>query len=1042
MSEFVWTGEQALAIQEEGHALLEANAGTGKTTTVIGKIKWLLGLPVGINEDTGEEISPCPDPCGLREIAAITFTEKAAYDLKRKLRKEIAAAEGGDALSWQIDYASIGTIHAFCGELLREHALRLGFDPSFRVLDGAEAQLAQDELIKELIFEWLEKEMPGAGELVMRCGLRGRSTHQKGAIDFVRMALRDLRWHWARYEGWQKGDGLDRAALQKLAGAWDPKDDDAWEFLSTLYGLALEAKGRWEEYEARENVRDFDSLILKTRELLQGERGAAALRSLRRRYRIIIIDEFQDTDDAQRDIGFAIAGLKPGKAGKQKKPRPQLFFVGDPKQSIYKFRGADVSVWNDVKAAVCGARDPHPLTRNFRSDPAVVEFVNDVCGNAMGECDAELDRVAARARVAYRELEPHRAPVPLGGVDWMETPKGNASERRRDEARRVAARILQLVGDHADGAGGTQVYDLEERKLERCRFGDIAVLFRTRTGLAEYEAVLREYRIPYYLSGDTGLAERLEILDLLNVLRAIDNPRDDLRIFAYLRSPFVGLRDEVIARLQLDCSVNGRTLFQRAKDYSAKGEWYPASEHLEIVEIERQALTTGLAVLEEAVRMRSRWPLDRLLEEAIDRTGYRVHLELTDQPKPKLANIQRFLRLLENHREHTVGSFLELWARREQEDQGIPQAPLYSKRDNVVTLSTIHSAKGLEWPVVFLVDTHEEHEAHGLWSTYWSDRELGPIICPKSKEDGPRSARLIEREAAENAAERARLLYVAATRSGDRLIVTGPTQDKLSWHARWLAEGLERISVSQAVPEVAVPGRPAEPELAWFDALNEADALPKYAAPIAPPPFRFIRSATELMTRERSEKEWELRYRYGLTPRYFFVKDPERKGELPAWLRGVLIHDVLEQIQEEAELADLLDVTIGALDAPELEERLRRGTDYRAELEREIRDVISSEEWKWYTEDPHHRELEFVHLVGRLEWHAGAFDLYRPRSDDTWIIDFKTHDIRPDEVEKKAQDYRLQAELYSAAARSLGAGTIRFQFHFTKPNKALELPAS
>ncbi|NIR43462.1 MAG: UvrD-helicase domain-containing protein, partial [Gemmatimonadetes bacterium] len=138
MSEIVWTGEQAAAIQAEGHTLLAASAGTGKTTTVIGKILWHLGFPVGTNAETGQ---PIPEPPAERRmvlprIAAITFTEKAAYDLKKKLREEIA--EHAPQLIRDLDRATVGTIHSFCGELLREHALRLGIDPGFRVLDERE----------------------------------------------------------------------------------------------------------------------------------------------------------------------------------------------------------------------------------------------------------------------------------------------------------------------------------------------------------------------------------------------------------------------------------------------------------------------------------------------------------------------------------------------------------------------------------------------------------------------------------------------------------------------------------------------------------------------------------------------------------------------------------------------------------------------------------------------------------------------------------------------------------------------------------------
>ena len=1048
-TDFVWTGEQAAAIQARGHTLLEANAGTGKTTTVIGKILWHLGLPVGIDEDVGRAIPLHPDPCRLDQVAAITFTEKAAYDLKRKLRSAILESDRAAEFHWALERAFVGTIHAFCAGILREQALRLGLDPSFGVMDEMEAQLEQDELIKDLLIRSLEDGNEATAALVRRYGLQS-STYSNGAVDFVRAMMHDIRWHPDRYDRWASGGTLRIESLKKAAGVWDAKDDQSAAYVQTLYEIAADAVRLWEEYQERENALDFDALILKTRSLLDGHRGAAALTGLRRRYRLLIIDEFQDTDFAQRDIAFAIADLAgKGAAGGDRRV-PQVFFVGDPKQSIYRFRGADVSVWNDVKQVLCGDDEPLRLTRNFRSDPAVVDFVNEVCEQAMDR-DPLLAGTGAGARVAYHKLIPHRTGLPSAGVDWMavspfsqvrvkkngEPCELNVGERREGEAVRVTARIREMVDPGGDGSGnGVEIYDPEIDDTRPCRYSDVAILFRARTGIKKYEEALWEYGVPYYMAGDTGLFERLEILDLVTVLRVLDDPGADLRFLAFLRSPFVGLRDEVIARIKLDRSLKGSTLLQRARSYLETDENFDAPEHPDIASIERAALENGIALVDELGPLRSRWPLDRLLEEILERTGYRTHLWFMEQPEPKLANIQRFLRLLEGYREHTVGSFLELWARWEAQDRGVPQAPLYSREDEVVTLSTIHSAKGLEWPVVFLVDSQEGDESDRLTGRFWSDRELGPVLCPRQDERGARSTRLMEREAAENAAEKARLLYVAMTRARDRLVITGPGEGTLYWHARWLAHAKESVPVIDTVPDVARSVDRLEPELAWLDDVQGAAAPPPLVEPLRPRRFRPARSATEFMARARDRREWELKYRYGVVPEWYFSRKPA-PGEPAAWLRGTIIHDVLEHIEELEELADLLDVAIGAFDSPELDERLARGGELRREIEREIETVITSDEWKSYTEGEHHRELPFVHLARPGRSYIGAFDLLRLAPEDNLIVDFKTHDIGPNEVDATARKYRLQAMLYRRAAAAL-AGGARMRFHFTRANRSVE----
>lgn len=1047
--EFRWTAEQAAAITATGHTLLAASAGTGKTTTVIGKILWSLGLPVGVNGETGEPIPPCPESCTLAEVAAITFTEKAAYDLKRKLRERIAGSPGAAALQWELDQAAIGTIHGFCGDLIRENALRLGADPTFRILDERESRTELDEITRDVVIGALADDDPGATALVQRFGLDGW-THARGAVEHVRDALRDLRWHGERYAAWCRDGELEPARLRALVDEWDPQDDEPVALCVALHRLAARALERWTRFLEEENVRDFDSLILDTRALLTGPEAGAALAGIRRRYRILIIDEFQDTDGAQRDIAFAIAGVgeaagagraagtagtgDAGPAGRVgASPRPQLFLVGDPKQSIYRFRGADVSVWNQVVERLCPDGRPLELTHNFRSDPAVVSFVNEVCGQVLPEVANSLAAVAPEGRVAYTELRPHRPSAPeAAGVEWVAVDGEPADERRKREGEIVAARIRDLVVDPGRGdLEGGRVVDPDTGRLRDCRYRDVAILFRTRRAVPPYEEALRRYGVPYYLAGDAGFTERLEVLDLLTVLRLIDNPRDDLRAFAYLRSPFVGLRDEVIARIRLN-GRQGSSLLDQAAAYLEAGEWDAPEEGPEIVEVERRALEVGLAALRDAVALRSRLPLDDLLEEILDRTGYRLHLLLLEGSEPPLANVQRFLELLEGYRTHTIGAFLEMWRRWEDHDLGIPQAPLHSRDDDVVTLITVHSAKGLEWPVVFFADTQLERE-RAFANEVFTDPALGPILFPKKDDCGPRGARLYERRRREEEAEEARLLYVATTRARDRLVVVAPTR-RAKGHAEWLGRGrTDAIPVRTQPPDVPIPPALPQPELAWLADVEPELELPRRARPLPRPPRRYIRSATELLVHRRSRAEWRLTYGHGVTPRWYFARESGGGDGVPERVRGTVIHGVLERIQEEAELAELLDETIGALDSPEMEERMAPGTEYRDALEREIAEVIGTGEWKWYVDGEHYRELRFVHLARPRKWRVGTFDLYRP---DGWVIDFKTHEVEAAGVDGLAVRYAPQAAVYRRAAGIVAP--VRVRFHFTRPNRAVE----
>lgn len=1029
MADVRWTPEQVAAILAGGDTLLSANAGSGKTTTVIGKVLWLLGLDVGVAEATGKPLPSCPDPCGLHEIAAITFTEKAAHDLKEKLRKEIGRSARAEELRWEIDRASIGTIHSFCASLLREHALRLGIDPTFGILDEREARAAQDDLIRDVVLEALEAEDEAVAQLFQDKRLRGWQ-HTNGLIDLVRAAMADLRWHRDHYDGWCRADGggLDMELLRRLSpdGA-DAADGLVLTHCDALYRLAHTARDRWSRHLNDENVRDYDALILDTRELLTAgdDTAAAALASIRRRYRVLIIDEFQDTDRAQADIAFAIGrGV----------PRPQLYFVGDPKQSIYRFRGADITVWNDVARDLGGDGEILSLTRNFRSQPELIGYLNAVGEAAIEEAGEGLEAELPGSRVRYSPLEPGLPGRGTAGVEFLAADGKPADARRTAEGEQVARRIRELV------ANGEPVVDPDTGETRPCRYRDIAILYRSGTGLENYTRVLAHHGVPVFHPAQGGLGERQEIADVVNALRLVDNPADDLAAFAFLRSPFVGLRDEVLARIAMDRGRRSLLYHARAfvdrEDANLDHRWWPAPEDPRVAEIERKALADGLALLDDLTALAARLPLDELVAELLDRSGYRLHLLLMGENREALGNLQTLLRLAEQHRKQPLGTFLDIWAAWDEQDAGLPQAPLYSADDDVVTLSTIHRAKGLEWPVVFLIDTAGTFRDQSS-GDYWSDRERGPMLAPKKSDRGPRATALAHRNALEERAEEARLLYVATTRARDRLVVTGPAPTGDS-HMAWLLAGAECDAVSDRT--AAAPLEPVAADvgvsLDWLDRLRPAGPSP-LADSLPEPPLRWLTSATEVMMREDSPEEWALRYRHGVEPAWAFA--PERKaGEgdaLPARVRGTIIHGALEryppgpleQARRDLELARILDEVIGELDAPELEPYLARGQRYREALEREVARVVSSDSWAWYTEGAHHRELPFLHLTQPRAWTIGAFDLYRP-GDPARIIDFKTHEIDATKVEAAAATYRRQVELYRAAAEMAGAAEVRLFF--------------
>ena len=287
------------------------------------------------------------------------------------------------------------------------------------------------------------------------------------------------------------------------------------------------------------------------------------------------------------------------------------------------------------------------------------------------------------------------------------------------------------------------------------RYGDMAVLLTAWGSLETYESALRAENIPTYALLAEGFYERREVWDLLLALETLRDPRDDRALLGFLRSPFVGVRDETLLDVvrQTERPVWGR--IREAKV------------------AEQELLDFGIRLVDEHARLRDRVPMHELLAGLLERSGYTAHLvALGEAGRQPLANVRKFLRLAREFRDGNVGDFLR--ACREARKREEPEADerLYGQRENVVTITSVHSAKGLQWPIVFWADLAREPRAVGR-EPILIGRELVALKDPDEEEQGAEWTDLLAREGDEAAAEHKRLWYVAATRARDRLILSG-----------------------------------------------------------------------------------------------------------------------------------------------------------------------------------------------------------------------------------------------------------------------------
>lgn len=582
--------------------------------------------------------------------------------------------------------------------------------------------------------------------------------------------------------------GEDSSADDRLAGKVPCVGFDllAKDYALAVLGLMHEIESRLNEEKQKLSVVDFDDLQLRTLKLLNEH--PQLMNRISERYRFFLVDEFQDTNGLQRDLMMKL-GLRHG---------ANLFIVGDRKQSIYGFRGADVDVFREMTGAIKAAGGvEQPLHLNFRSQRPLIDCLNFVFAKTFQpradvppEQLQELGYVEHEASVAEREA---RDAPPLveflfsilpgrQSADYSEDEvqsRYESRDARERDAAQVVARIQELVG-HADESSPS------ESTPEACvpvNYGHIAVLFRALTGVGIYENALRRAGIPYLTVQGKGFYQREEITDLIQLLRFLDNTTDEIALAAVLRSPLGGISDNALFALRSAPLVGETT---DGKKLPRRNLWRAVRKHREIQfidEEEHAELDRVAAFLGDMIERRSRYSIADLLRYAVAAADFKAVIAANFDGAHRIANVEKLFRLAEAFEKsgelirdfvHYVEKFEEIGGR-ETEGQ-------IDRTANVVRLMTIHQAKGLEFPVVILPDLQRYASSQRDNSLFVLDRHRGfSVAVPDGRGGVVRGAtfkELRQRAGWREEFESMRLLYVAATRAEDRLIFSGAAAEK------------------------------------------------------------------------------------------------------------------------------------------------------------------------------------------------------------------------------------------------------------------------
>lgn len=827
------TAQQSRAATTRGvSVVLSSGAGCGKTQVLTER--YLSHL----REDAAE----------IGELVAITFTDRAAREMRRRIRKALNAELAATRIPaerdrWSrhlrnLETAAISTIHSFCAMLLRQHAIAAGIDPRFEVLEDVLSSNLREEALRDGLQGLLTSETPTGDDLRHLVTLFGWQA-TADAVEHLLSAPDVAAWEtWAARDPSTVADEWLCGARSELLTAYVahllvgapkiadclrllkttpclgpkmranvqtlltemPRLAEATELAATVEMLCEAAKvgseraRAWPDAATYESVRDalaefredlpkklaafldapedpgeaaavgqrfarvaaacarvyqerkrqagvvdFHDLLTLARDLLRDR--ADVREQTCRRGRFILIDELQDTDPVQMDLVRLMCGEELG-AGK-------LFTVGDAKQSIYRFRGADVGLFQDLRRSMA-VDGQQQLSVNFRSQPRVLSFVNALFAAHMPD---------------YEPLTGHRPQANTGPcTEFLWTARGlkeNAADGRRREADRIARRIASIIG-----RGERLVVDKSSDALRPVRAGDVVLLFRSMSNVGTYEAALRARGLDYYLIGGRAFFAQQEVYDVVNLLRAVENPHDAVCLAGTLRSPFGCLSDETLYVLAghedgLWAGLHDPSTLDRLPD-----------------EKRRAAERVG-RYLDRWRTQKDRLPIAALLNLVLADSGYDAALQFEFLGERKLANLWKLIELARTFDRSGLFGLADFIARLGDLVRSQPreeQAATLPESADVVRLMTIHQAKGLEFPVVVLPDLAATTGGSHLPAAFW-DPDFGCVARPPAEDGPPLFSEFGWKlwragEAVADWHEDLRTFYVACTRAEDYLILS------------------------------------------------------------------------------------------------------------------------------------------------------------------------------------------------------------------------------------------------------------------------------
>jgi ATP-dependent helicase/nuclease subunit A len=1087
-----WSETKKKVFEFDRNTVVSAGAGSGKTAALVELYLRLLSGETALGR-----------PLEVGEIVAITFTEKAAAEMKERVRGGVRKRmeQGDRRVPWEkisrtLPSANISTFHSFCSKLLRENPVEAGIDPSFTVLDDMASKTDLAAAVDQVLESELKEKTDEIGLLLDLFPLSGMGRGQglrehlsdlhrvlsgSGNVSSV-IRRQTEEWNIAAQRQFADNTELLKCLLPEvqkilqgkelvfhrklrnlpelfklsdislqnggmfailssmqgcIAGNWgkekplrdrlsecltklDRAFSQVWSspIINALLSLLEKLELAYLKIKEGKGVLDFEDLLLRTRDLLQRDRR------LREEYRsafaVIMVDEFQDTNQLQKELVSLLCG-----------PDQRLFIVGDPKQSIYLFRGADVTVFVRSQQEVEGGGG-HNLyfQESFRSREGIVSFVNSLFARVMGEGGKEFE-------VSYSDgdaLQPERR-------DWDGNPcvellvvneMGDSAAKRNAEATALSGKILQIVS----GETGTHVYDREYTRSEtgeiesryvprRARYGDIAILFRRFTNLKLFERELRRMGIPYYVLKGKGFYRCQEVLDILNFLKYLEFAGDVAALAGILRSPLCAVSDETLYLL----GCGEKRLTGWGPFFASQASPISPALWKQIDERDRGRLELLRSLISRLKPLKDRLTPAELLEEILFDTDFASSLLTTFQGSQKVANLHKLIELSRSFAQGengTLRSFINYLTRLAEEEPNEAEAVISAEGEDVVRLMTIHQSKGLEFPIVFVPDIGAGSRPDNSPVKYDDSIGIGiklPGHCGESHNTLAFEEIGNLRRNKEDA-ESQRLFYVALTRARDYLVLSG--EGSGSWRScinEFAAgDGASLITLTNA--DESLSKRAAQGVLSAgegvgpCEATSTAEALRRSLHYTPPSPSLIVLSPSALEDFAECPRKYYYRNVVGLDDAIFSrfnrMGDRYNKSEpgMSALEKGNLAHAMLEVLDYSADRDSRLascrrSAEIFAVDphAPEIEDVMENvlafaDSPVAAEL-------VGKKVW---------RELPFMLRVDGTSacYIKGAMDLVAEGADAVTVYDYKY--MKKKDVDLHGYMFQIRTYMLALAA--------------------------